>query len=294
MTSMTIAVDLMGGDHAPQSVSQALISVALRKPSVEFLAIGLPHVLSQYFAAKPANITVIPVQESISMGMSVKESSKLGINSSIGKMIELVKEGRAQVGVSAGNTAALMSLSYLILKTQEGVRRPSILSSVTFKGKRTYITDLGANIGCRAEDLVSNAKVAVNEHPKENPSVVLLNVGTEETKGTPEVKEAAKLLAESDINYQGFIEGWDILTTTADIVVCDGFVGNCITKFLESMIASMSPFLTSEAVLPQVNNAAILAGLNGLVFKVHGGSKSEDIVLALEEVITHQESLIPA
>jgi len=294
MSNISVAVDLMGGDHAPQSVSQAVISVALSNPHVHFYAVGLPHVISQYFSTKPSNITVVPAGEAIGMEISAAEASRIGTNSSIGKMLELNKEGVVQSCISAGNTAALMTLAYLILKTKPGVRRPSILSFLEYKGKQTYITDLGANIGCKAQDLVANAKVAVAEHPLEDPSLVLLNVGVESSKGTPEVKEAYKLLNESDISFNGYIEGWDILTTNADIVVCDGFVGNCITKLLESMLSITSPHIENKSLLPKVNNVAMLAGLNGLVFKAHGDSKTEDLIRALDEVISYQESIIAA
>ena len=292
MSKISIAVDLMGGDHAPQSVSKALVTAALQYPGVNFLAVGLPHVLSQYFATKPANIIPVPVHDNVDMAMSASEASRKGASTSIGKMIELVKEGQAQTGLSAGNTAALMSLAYLILKTKEGIRRPSILSSVEFKGVRTMITDLGANIGCKAEDLVANARAAVSEHTKEDPTVALLNVGTEASKGTPAIKEAAALLTESEINFIGFVEGWDLLRSKADIVVCDGFVGNCVTKFLESIIHELSPYVSDKALLPQVSHAAMLVGLNGLIFKAHGGSTAEDLICAIEEVISHQEALI--
>lgn len=285
MSQLRIAVDIMGGDHAPQAISHALIAHAIKNPEVTYYAVGMPEVLSQYFATRPGNILLCPAEFAVEVDMTVAEAAKLGASSSIGKSIGLLKAKEAECVVSAGNTAALMSIAYLTLKTRSDVRRPTILAAVEYKGNRTMVTDLGANIVCKPEDFLSNARVAVKEHSKSNPSVALLNVGIEASKGTPALKEAAKLLEESDINYQGFVEGYDVINAKHDIIVCDGFVGNCITKLMESMIELLKASGIDEAELPRVQSAALLAGLNGHVYKVHGSAKKEDFELAFNDII---------
>lgn len=293
MSQVRVAVDIMGGDHAPQAVSHALIAHAIKTPDIMYYAIGMPEILSQYFATRPNNIQLCPVEHAVAMDMSVADASKLGASSSIGKAIEFLKAKEVDCVVSAGNTAALMSIAYLTLKTLPDVRRPTILASIEYKANKTMVTDLGANIVCKPEDLLSNAKVAVGVHRKSNPTVALLNVGTEASKGTPVIKEAAKLLEASDINYQGFVEGCDIINAKHDIIVCDGFVGNCITKLVESVIDLLRASGVDEHELPRVQNAALLAGLNGRVYKIHGSAKREGFELAFNDILTQLDT-IPA
>lgn len=282
----------MGGDHAPSAPSQALLSIARKRSDINFLAVGLPEVLSQYFAARPKNVTICPVESAISMSMSVSEATKLGSSSSIGYAINLLKQKECHCVISAGSTAALMSIGYLNLKMQPGVRRPTILSSVIYRGNKTIITDLGANIVCKPEDLLSNARIAVKTHGGEKPSVALLNVATEANKGTPLIQKASQLLQDSELNYKGFVEGYDLIDSSCDIIICDGFVGNCVTKLLESLITLLSKNGVDICALPRVHNAALLAGLNGSVYKVHGCADSWHMEQALIDVISEQEAII--
>lgn len=288
MSSCKLAVDIMGGDQAPQSTSKAVLSIAGLVPEVQFYVVGLPHVLSQYFTARPANIHLVPVEASIEMGMTTAQATSLGATSSMGRMLEMLKAKEVDIALSAGSTAALMSLSYLTLKMQPNVRRPSIVSSLFYKGKRKYITDLGANIAPKASDLLANAQVALNEISRDHPSVALLNVGKEDSKGTPLLKEASELFKASEMNYVGFVEGGDIITSDVDLIVCDGFVGNCVTKLLESLIAVTELHVSSPSVLPSVHHAALLAGLNGLVFKAHGSSSTQDFAQAIRDVLSYK------
>ncbi|MCP8351769.1 hypothetical protein [Candidatus Synchoanobacter obligatus] len=289
---LKIAVDLMGGDYAPLSTAQAVIAVALESPDIVFQVIAVPHIISQYFATKPSNIVVFPVESAVTMSMTAAEAAKLRQSSSMGKMIELVQTGDADVGVSAGNTAALMSLSYLMLKMRDGVRRPAILSSYSYKGKKAYITDLGANISPKPEDFVSNAFMAVEESGKDQPTIGLMNVGVEETKGTETIKLAANLLEASELNYVGFIEGCDILPSPVDIVLCDGFVGNCMTKLLESMISEAKGWGSDPLCVPVLHSAALFTGLNGYIYKAHGSCKTDRFRDVLLDVIIHAKKRI--
>ncbi len=288
MSSCRLAVDIMGGDSAPQSVAKAILSVASIAPEVSFYVVGLAHVLSQYFAAKPNNITLVPVEAEVGMSMTASQAASLGVASSMGRMLEMLKEGEVDAVLSAGSTTALMSLSYLILKMQPGVRRPSIVTSMFFKGRRKFITDLGANISPRPEDMLISAEVAIREISKKNPSVALLNVGREENKGTPLIKEAAELFKASKLNYKGFIEGNDILLSDVDLVICDGFVGNCMTKLLESVIQQITPYVSHPSIMPTLHHAALLAGLNGLVFKAHGSCDTHAFSQAILDVLSYK------
>lgn len=292
MSSCKLAIDIMGGDNAPQSTSKAVLSIASLAPEISFYVIGLPHVLSQYFTTKPANIHLVPVESQIAMDSTPAQAASLGASSSMGRMLEMLKKGEVDFALSAGSTTALMSLSYLILKMQPGVRRPAITSSLIFKGRRKFITDLGANITPRPEDLLVSARVALKEIKRDNPTVALLNVGKEAGKGTPLIKEAAELFKSSDIDFVGFIEGSDILSSNVDLVVCDGFVGNCVTKLLESLLDHISPYVTHSSILPVVHHAALLSGLNGLVFKAHGNSGAQGFAQAIRDVLSYKDAPI--
>ena len=221
--------------------------------------------------------------------------------------ISLVKEGAAQVAVSAGNTGALMAIARYLLKTLEGIDRPAIATQIPHaKGGATTVLDLGANVDCTAEHLVQFAVMgsalvsALQE--KENPSVGLLNIGEEAIKGSDVIKRAGELLRAAGqsgyLNFQGTVEGNDIFKGTVDIVTCDGFVGNVALKASEGVASMITGGLKQEfkrnlltklaavvayPVLARLMrrmdhrryNGAALLGLRGLVFKSHG---SADVV----------------
>lgn len=292
MPKIKLAVDLMGGDHGPQNVASGLIASAVKNPDVAFYAVGLPHVLSQYFAKKPQNIQLVPAEHEITMDMSVAQASKFGPTSSMGTAIAMVKAKQVDACISCGNTSGLMALAFRILKMQKNVRRPAILSSIIFQNRRIYITDLGANLLPKAEDYLANAQVAANYVPIANPRISMINVGIEDTKGTPVVKEAHTLLKESSLNYIGFIEGHDILSKKHDIILSDGFVGNCVTKFMESMLVIFKNITNEPNRLPKLNYAALLAGLNGQVYKAHGHCNAMEIEQAIEDTLNQEQSLL--
>ena len=216
------------------------------------------------------------------------------------KAIELVRDGKAQACVSAGNTGALMASSRYILKMLPGISRPAICAVVPSRGGHVHWLDLGANVDAKPEQLVQFAVMgselvkAVDEKP--NPIVGLLNIGEEAIKGNDMVKETSKLLEKTDLNYSGFVEGNDIfLKEKLDIVVCDGFVGNVALKSVEgiakyiqttleqefrrnifSKIAALFslPVLrrTKARIDPRRYNGATLLGLQGIVIKSHGNA----------------------
>lgn len=215
--------------------------------------------------------------------------------------IDLLKSGRAQAAVSAGNTGALMAISRFVLKTLPGIDRPAIATILpTMKG-HTYVLDLGANVDCAPEHLLQFGVmgamlVSALEH-KDRPSVGLLNIGEEEIKGNDVVKQAGELLKRSGLNFHGNVEGDDIYKGTTDVVVCDGFVGNVALKTSEGLAQMVRTFLTEEfrrnpltilaglvaypvlkAFKRRVDhrqyNGASLLGLRGVVVKSHGAADS--------------------
>jgi hypothetical protein len=213
--------------------------------------------------------------------------------------IDLVKEGAADAAVSAGNTGALMAVSRFVLKTLPGIDRPAICSVLPSERGSTYVLDLGANVDCSPEHLLQfgimgSLLVSALEH-KERPTVGLLNIGEEAIKGNEAVKRAAELLRATDLNFVGNVEGNDIFKGTADVVVCDGFVGNVTLKAAEGLAHMIGGALKEEfsrnlltklAALvampvlksfrqrfdPRRYNGASLLGLKGIVVKSHGSA----------------------
>lgn len=284
----SLAIDLMGGDYAPQVIIEALQSAASDHPRVQFHAVGTETAVNA-LSVKFPNITTHTVDVAIRPDEPLSSALKHKTRSSMGYCISLVKTGMCDLMISAGNTAVLMSLGCLYLKTMPKVRRPAIMSNVAYQGHNTALIDLGANISATAEDLHVNAQLATDVYPDQK--IALLNVGVEPHKGTEIIKQADALMrSDPDLNYIGFIEGDQILKGKADIVVCDGYVGNCITKLLESVVADLSE-VVPKSHLPQMATAAQLMGINGQVFKAHGKSSYYDMLQALHLVVKHTQTL---
>lgn len=230
--------------------------------------------------------------------------------------IDLIKTGEADACVSAGNTGALMAIAKFVLKTLPGIDRPAIISAVPSVTGHTHVLDLGANVDCSAEHLLQFAVMgyelvrAVEE--KDNPRVGLLNIGEEEIKGNEQVKQAARLITGSHINFVGYVEGNDLYSGNVDIVVTDGFVGNVALKASEGLAKMISHQIRSEfganwmskiaglVAYPVLNafkkkfdprqyNGASLVGLRGIVIKSHGNADrfafGNAIAIAAREVI---------
>ena len=163
---------------------------------------------------------------------------------------DLVKSGEAQAAVSAGNTGALMAISRFVLKTLPGIDRPAICSILPTQKGHSYVLDLGANVDCSAEHLlqfgIMGAMLAAAVDHDERPRVGLLNIGEEAIKGNEVVKQAGELLRNSGLNFCGNVEGDDIYKGSADVVVCDGFVGNVALKTSEGLAQMLSTFLREE------------------------------------------------
>jgi glycerol-3-phosphate acyltransferase PlsX len=308
---ITIAVDCMGGDHGPIVTLPACRNFLTRHTDAQLLMVGLPDSLCNFSHPRA---TIIAASEVVGMDDPLEVALRRKKDSSMRVAIQQVKEGTAQAAVSAGNTAALMAISRYVLKTLDGIDRPAIAGQIpNAKGHGTTVLDMGANVDCTAEHLLQfammgSALVSVLSGD-ENPTVGLLNIGEEAIKGNEVIKKAGELLRSAaksgDLNFYGNVEGNDIFKGTADIVVCDGFVGNVALKASEGLATMIVNFLKVEfsrniftkmaaiAAYPIISalkkrmdhrryNGGALLGLRGLVFKSHGSADE----LAFEFALT--------
>jgi glycerol-3-phosphate acyltransferase PlsX len=254
------------------------------------------------------------------MGEPPADALRKKKDSSMRVAINLVKEGRAAACVSAGNTGALMATSRFVLKTLPGIDRPAIISAIPAIGGHTHMLDLGANADCTPKQLVQFAVmgtvVAADIHDIASPKVGLLNIGTEEIKGSDSIRLAGKILAQSQLNYIGFVEGSDIMSGRVDVVVTDGFTGNVALKTMEGMSRMLAATTRAEiknSVLnriaavagwplirslrnkldPRAYNGASLVGLRGIVIKSHGSADALAYANAIRTAVVEIEKGVP-
>lgn len=248
-----IALDAMGGDHAPEAVVEGAL-LAARELPVDVVLVGDEARLGELLArggTVPQGVEVVHASEVIAMGAHPVEAVKRQKDSSIVVAARMVKEGRAQALVSAGSTGAAMASSLLQWGRVKGVERPAIGTIMPSLNGRVLLLDAGAQVDCRPSHLVHFGVMGSTYMERvmgcRQPRVALLNIGEEETKGSDLVQEAFPKLSEfPGIHFVGNIEGRDILSGKADVVVCDGFVGNVVLKFAEGM-ASVVLDLLREA-----------------------------------------------
>ena len=247
MNKIKVAVDAMGGDFAPlNDVSGAIIAAEEKKDSLEIILVGKENLINEELKKHKIglnNISVVNAADVITMHDSPTDSLKTKSDSSISVGINLVKDKKADAFISAGNTGAVMTASILKLGRIKGVGRPTIGSLFpTDKGK-TMVFDVGASVDCKPNHLLEFAVMGSiymkNVYGIEKPKVGLLSVGEEKSKGDNLTIEAYELLERSGLNFIGNVEGRDVLRGKADIIVCDGFVGNVILKFAESVLDVM-------------------------------------------------------
>jgi phosphate acyltransferase len=308
-----IAVDAMGGDHGPSVTVPASLDFLAANPQTELLLVGLKEPLEAELArACPGGhprLTLVLVTQVVGMDEDVRTAIRTKKNSSMRVAIDLVKEGRAQACVSAGNTGALMGTAKFVLKMLPGIDRPAICAVLPTRKGQVYALDLGANADCTPEHLVQFAIMGATlvraVEGKDNPTVGLLNIGSEEIKGNDVVKKAGEMLRQSPVNFHGNVEGDDIYEGTTDVVVCDGFVGNVALKTSEGLAKMLGDFLKEEYTrsllsrlaalvsMPVIRrfrrrvdhrryNGAALLGLRGIVVKSHGSADRLAFATALE------------
>ncbi|MBL8006603.1 MAG: phosphate acyltransferase PlsX [Ignavibacteria bacterium] len=255
MKKIKIVVDAMGGDFAPlNDVSGAIIAAEEKKDEIDIILTGRVNLINDELKkhkVRPDNIFVVNAEEVVTMDDSPVESLKTKSDSSISVGLNLLKEKKADAFISAGNTGAVMTASILKLGRIQGVGRPTIGSLFpTDKGK-TMVFDVGASVDCKPVHLLEFA-VMGNIYMKNvyniiNPKIGLLSVGEEKSKGDALTLEAYELLENSGLNFIGNVEGRDVLRGKADVIVCDGFVGNVILKFAESVLDVMKNKFRSYA-----------------------------------------------
>ncbi|MGH6870815.1 MAG: phosphate acyltransferase PlsX [Rhizomicrobium sp.] len=315
--SLTVSIDAMGGDTGPGIVVAALARSAVRHPQVRFLLHGDEAELKPLFAKRARLLDKVEIRhapERVRMEEKPSQALRRGRNTSMWRAIGAVKEGAAQVAISAGNTGALMAMSMFQLGVLEGIDRPAIAAIWPTKRGQTVVLDVGANVECDAGQLVDFAVMgeafARAILGLERPLVGLLNVGAEDQKGHDSVKGAAQILrgAKLPIEFCGFVEGDDIAEGTVDVVVTDGFTGNVALKTAEgtaklvvhflrtamkrSLFGQIGGFFAAGAlgVLrrkldPRASNGGIFLGLNGVVVKSHGGTDALGFASALDMAI---------
>lgn len=322
--NLRIAIDVMGGDHGPAVTLAAAARFQAAHPAVTLLLVGdedqIRRQLAPHSLRESAQLQIVHAPEVVSMDESPAVALRSKKKSSMRVSIDLVKDGAAQAAVSAGNTGALMATAKFVLKTLPGIDRPAICTALPSMTGHTHVLDLGANVECNAEHLFQFAVMgsvlveAYDDNPA--PKVGLLNVGAEAIKGNDTVKAAAALLDTGPINYIGFVEGDDIYRGAADVVVCDGFVGNVALKTSEGLAKMIAQFLREEfnrtwlskaaavcamPVLKRLKNrldpgrynGASLLGLQGIVIKSHGGADVASFVSALGVALKEIEKDVP-
>lgn len=318
--TITLAVDAMGGDHGPKITVPASINALTKYDQLHIILVGDKELIEKELQKNKYTNTRLSIQhtsEVVEMDESPQGALKNKKDSSMRVAINLIKEGKAQACVSAGNTGALMATARYVLKMLPGIDRPAIASSLPSQKGTTYMLDLGANTDCTAEHLlqfaVMGAMLVSSVTGNPNPSVGLLNIGSEDIKGNEIVKEASELLRRSHLNFYGNVEGNDIFKGTTDVVVCDGFVGNVALKTAEGIAQLMGRFLTQEfkrnwitkvmafvslLVLnrfkkrldPRRYNGASFLGLRGIVVKSHGSADSYSFFFAIQTAIEESKN----
>jgi len=321
---VTISLDAMGGDIGPDVIVPAAVTALRRHANLRIILVGIEDELKlkvEEFDGKLGDrlqihhaSEVVAMDELPSLALRKKKDSSMRVS------INLVKSGEADACVSAGNTGALMATSRFVLKMLPGIDRPAIISHLPSTSGHTYMLDLGANVDSTAEHLrdfaVMGSELASAVDDIQNPRVALLNVGAEEIKGNDQVKKAAVLLAETDLNYVGYAEGDDIFIGDIDVIVCDGFVGNIALKSSEGVAKLVShtmkqsfksnlytlfaaliaaPVLKSfkKTFDPGRYNGASLLGLRGIVIKSHGGADAPAFANAIDIALLEGEKQVP-
>lgn len=293
----------MSGDHGlPVTVTAALTCVR-ENPELRIVLVGdqkgIRAELSKLKVDAHPQLSVHHTTEVVGMDESPSKVLRGKKDSSMRVAIDLVKEGKAQAMVSAGNTGALMATAKFVLKTLPGIDRPAIVSAIPSVNGHVHMLDLGANAECTPEQLfqfaVMGSALITAMRGETRPKVALLNIGSEEIKGNDVIRGAATLLQASRLNYIGFVEGDGVFLSDVDLVVCDGFVGNVALKTGEGVAKMIRQFLKEEftasflhkmaalAAMPALRalgkridprhyNGATLLGLNGTVVKSHGSA----------------------
>ena len=251
---MKIALDAMGGDHAPQVTVEGAIETLKEHPDIEIILVGDTSRIEKELQGKKRfpkdRLHLRHASEVISMDESPSYALRRKKDSSIKRAMELHKAGEAQAVVSAGHSGVAMALALFVLGKVPGVDRPAIAASLPTLKKPFVLIDAGANVDCKPSNILEFAYMGTAYFRAvfgiENPRVALLSIGEEDTKGNELTKEAFKLLKASGLNFKGNIEGKDLFIGDADVIVCDGFIGNVVLKLSEGLAEVIMKMLKRE------------------------------------------------
>lgn len=314
----------MGGDIGPEVVVPAALQVLKTSgTALRLILVGQQEVLSagliRLKAGNHPQIEIRHASQRVEMDESPAQALRGKKDSSMRVAIDLVRQGDADACVSAGNTGALMATARFVLKTLPGIDRPAICTTMPTIRGHVRVLDLGANVDSKAEHLLQFAvmgSVLAAVNGIEQPRVGLLNIGEEAIKGNEQVKDAARLLAASNLNYIGFVEGDGIYLDDVDVVVCDGFVGNVALKSSEGVAKLIRHYMYQEfrrnlltrlaglvalpvlqafrrRIDPRHYNGASLLGLPGIVIKSHGSADILAFANAIRVAILEVEQALP-
>ncbi|MCW8864479.1 MAG: phosphate acyltransferase PlsX [Colwellia sp.] len=329
---LTLALDVMGGDQGPLITIPSAIKAINQLPHLHLILCGDENIIttelarlkiSQDVLSQHKQLSIVATSQTVEMDDKPAFALRSKKDSSMRKALDLVSEGKAQACVSAGNTGALFSMAHFVLKTLPGVERPALISSLPTHDdeKHVFMLDLGANVFCDSHVLyqfgVMGSVMAQQVDGIDKPRIALLNMGEEAIKGSDHIKQAALELADNKaINYIGFIEGSDIFSNKADVIVCDGFVGNVTLKTCEGvarlvykkskgvfsqsfliklLTAIVKPSLKKmfKSMNPDQYNGASLIGLRGIVVKSHGNANANAFFSAIMEAVKEVERQVP-
>jgi glycerol-3-phosphate acyltransferase PlsX len=319
---MRIALDAMGGDYAPAVNIEGAIETVNDIEGIDIILVGDESSIKRELDSKkylPNRISIKHASQVVGMDESPAVAIRKKRDSSINRAIELVKNGEADGFVSAGHSGVVMATALLLLRTSPGVDRPAIATIMPSLKAPFVLIDAGANLHCKPENLLQFGLMgsaycrAIFERPE--PKVALLSIGEEDTKGNELTKDAFKLLKKADINFTGNIDGKDIFTGIADVVVCDGFTGNVVLKTSEGLADAIVKILKREIAEQSVGRigyllmksalisfkkktdydeygGAPLLGINGTCIISHGRSTAKAIKNALRVAADFSEKKV--
>ncbi|MDE0789609.1 MAG: phosphate acyltransferase PlsX [Woeseiaceae bacterium] len=322
-TNSTLSLDAMSGDLGTEVVVRAASATLDKYANIELKIVGdqveLQDLVTRIIGEN-SRIQIVHASEVVQMSEPPIDALRKKKDSSMRVAINLVKDGSADACVSSGNTGALMATAKFVLKTLPGIDRPAFITELPAKGGSLHMLDLGANTQASASQLFQYAMmgsiVSSDIAGIDRPRIALLNIGEEDIKGNDTIREAAALLKESTLNYVGFIEGNDLFSGMADVVVTDGFTGNVALKTIEGAVGLVHHFLRraftrnwfsklqailASAVLKSLAeemdsrnyNGATLVGLNGIVIKSHGGADAVAFQHAIDTAIVEVRKQLP-
>ena len=312
-----VALDAMGGDHGPVETVKGAV-LAAQSANVEVILVGDQGPVELELANHDVSnlaISIVPSEDRISDDEHPLQALRTKPKASVLVATRLVKSGDADVVVSTGSTGASMASAVLTLGLMEGMERPCVGGPFLGLAPNTVLMDIGSNLDCRPTLLLSFAFLGVSWARTymniENPRVALLSVGSEAAKGNKQVQESYQLFKDSHLNFVGNVEGMDFFTEKAEVIICDGFVGNILIKFTEGLGAAFSAYakkrlasFMNEAGMNEAGiskfaselvqltnrtrtNGGPLFGVNGPVILGHGSSQADEILAAINTAVRY-------